>query len=165
MFGKWLEEYQKLSQKTRFISQLGAFLIALFAKLSLYDKAYYLHINNYLSVKGFSEFDGLFTSVIFQTIVLIIFALRFVLLFFKSEKTFNISQFLWLFGLIIIAIYWYISRPEPGPFGFYEMIPTPIFSYASKSFEKILILYLILSLLKKIVIITIALIKSKRIQL
>lgn len=92
MFGKWFEEYQKLSQKTRFISQSGAFLVALSAILSLYDIVYFLHIYNYLSAKGFSEFPGLFTSVIFQISVLTVFASRFVLLFFKSEKTFNISQ-------------------------------------------------------------------------
>lgn len=159
MFAKWFEEYQKLSQKTRFISQLAAFLIALFALLSIYDIVYFLHINNYLSVKGFLKFPGLFTSVIFQISVLIVFASRFVLLFFNSEKNFNISQILWLFGLIIIVIYWYILRPEPRPFEIYSTFPLPIFSYASNSFDKTLILYLILSPLKKIVTIAILLIK------
>src|SRR5688572_10310365 len=105
MFGKWFEEYQKLSQKTRFISQLGAFLIALSALSSLFDIACYLPYNE----TGFFEIYTLPIAVIFQTIVLIIFALRFILLFFKSDKTFNISQFLWLFGFIILVIYWYIS--------------------------------------------------------
>jgi len=159
MFGKWFEEYQKLSQKTRFISQLGAFLIALSALFSLFDLAYRLYI--YSSSLDFFEIYGLPTAVIFQTIVLTIFALRFILLFFKSEKTFNISQFLWLFGFLIIVIYWYISRPEPGTFGFYSTFPDPIFRHAAGIFDGIGVLYLILSPIKNLIMLLIMLIKPK----
>lgn len=164
MFGKWFEQYQKLSQRTRFISQLGAFLIALSALLSLFDIVYFLHFINYLSVKGFFKVNGLPTAVIFQTIVLTVFALRFVLLFFKSEKTFKISQFLWLFGFIILVIYWYISRPEPpepGAFGFYSTFPEPIFSHAARIFDGFGVFYLILSPVKNVITLLFTLIKSK----
>lgn len=45
MFGKWFEEYRKLSSQSRFISQLAMFFISIFTILGFYDIARVLHFN------------------------------------------------------------------------------------------------------------------------
>ena len=92
MLAKWFEEYQKLSKKTRFVSQLAAFLISVFVILSLYDIAHFFYVNP-SNTDRFFEIRLLITSVIFQSVIFIVFALRFALFFFLSKKTLFLSNF------------------------------------------------------------------------
>ena len=160
MFAKWLEEYQRLLRKTRFISQLALFLISVFTILSLYDIAHFFYFNPSKSGRFF-EIHLLFPSVIFQSVIFVIFVSRFGLSYFKSKKAFTLSQILWLIALITLLIFWYISISEPLSFGIYSTRPDPIFKHTSLIFSTLGMWYLILSPLRQITTIIIALIKSK----
>lgn len=160
MLAKLFDEYQRLSEKAGFVSKLGAFLISIFTILSLYDIFYFLYFSP-SGLKNFFEIHGLFSAVIFHALILMVFAARFVLLFFKTRKFFYFNQILWLIGLTLLAVYWFISRPVPGPFTIYSTFPDPIFSHASQMFDSVGISYLLLSLPVKFLTLIIALIKSK----
>ncbi|MDQ3063755.1 MAG: hypothetical protein M3R14_12985 [Acidobacteriota bacterium] len=86
MFAKWLEEYQRLSQKIQIFSQLVSFLIAIVSFFSLYELARFFncepeYLNKFIEVES-----RLFYSVAFQLSIFIIFASRFVALFSKQRK-------------------------------------------------------------------------------
>lgn len=160
MLTKWFEEYQWLSRKTRFISQLAAFLISVFTILSLYDIAHFFYFNPSYSGRFF-EIHLLFQSVIFQSVIFVIFVSRFVLSFLKSNTTFVFNQILSVTGIILLVIYWYVSIPEPAPFVILATRPDPLFKHSSLIFSSLAMLYLILSPLRQITTIIIAFIKSK----
>jgi hypothetical protein len=160
MFAKWFEEYQRYSERMRFLSKLSAFLVSLFAILSLYNIAYFFYIYNY----GFNtlfEIHNLFPAAVFQFAIFLIFALKFALLFFKSKKAFIFDQILWLTGIILLLSYWYFLRLEPRLFGIYSTVTEPFFRHSSPIFSSLAMLYLILSPLRQITTIIIAWIKSK----
>ena len=93
MFVEWLEEYQKLSRKTQFISQLATFLVSISSLLSLYELARFFYYGlQYL--KGFTDNEEtqFWSSIVFQIAILIAFALRFSFLLFKTSKNFWLSQ-------------------------------------------------------------------------
>ena len=95
MNSKWLEEYQRISLKTQFLSKLGTFLVFLFAFLScwkIFDALYHLSDSNLL-------WKNILISITFHLIIGIIFGVRFVLLFFSSKRSFLIGQLFWLIGL------------------------------------------------------------------
>lgn len=158
MFAKWFEEYQKLSQKTLFISQLAMFLISIFTILGFYDIVRVL----YLDSLNVFEIHGLFSAIIFQLSILIIFATRFVLTFFDKEKYFWLNQILWLSSFSLLIIYWYISIPVPGPFEMYSTFGPEIFRHASRYFDSFGMWYLILSPTRRFVIFIYSLIKVGR---
>lgn len=160
MFAKWFEEYKKLFQKTRFISQMAAFLISVFTILSLYDIAHFFYFNPSYSDRFF-EIHLLFPSVIFQSVIFIIFVSRFGLSFLKSKKAFIFNQILWIIGFSLLLFYWYISRPTQEMFRIYSTFGDSIFKHASRSFDGLGMWYLILSPLRQITTIIIAWIKSK----
>jgi len=160
MLAKWFEEHQRLSRKTRFASQLAAFLISVFTILSLYDIAHFFYFNPSYSGRFF-EIHLLFQSVIFQSVIFVIFGSRFVLSFFESKLAFTFGQILWAIALITLLIFWYISIPEPSPFGIYSTRPDPNFKHTSLIFSSLAMLYLILSPFRQITTIIIAFIKSK----
>ncbi len=159
MFAKWLEECQRLFQKTRFISQLAAFLISIFALLSLYDLARFFNENpKYL--KEFIEESGLLSSISFQVSILIVFASKFVLLFFRTTKTFWLNQVLCLVGLILLASYWVFSKPTSGSFQIYSTY-TIIFRHASRSLELYGLYYLLFSPVRQFITLIYSLIKVR----
>lgn len=159
MFAKWFGEYQRLAKKLRFLSKLSAFLISLFAVLSLYNIAYFFYIDNYGFNKIF-EIHNLFSAIIFQIVIFLIFALKFCLLFFESKRAFVLSQISWLTGIILLLSYWYFLRLEPAAFGIYSTVPEPFFRHSSPVFSGLGMLYLILSPLRQIITVIIAFIKS-----
>ncbi len=160
MLAKWFEEYRKVSKETRLISQLAMFLFSIFTILSLYDIAHFFYFNP-SALNRFFEINLLFPAVIFQSVILIIFAARFVLLLFKSKKAFAFNQVFWLIGFTLLISYWCISRPVPGPFVIYSTFGDSIFRHASRIFDGLGMWYLILSPLHKIITIIVAIIKSK----
>ncbi len=161
MFGKWLDEYQKLSQKTRFISQLAAFLLSLFSLLSLYDIVKFFS-NNPQALESFIEESNLISSIIFQISIVIVFGVRFILTFVKKEKVFWINQTLWLIGFSLLAVYWYISRPVPGPFEMYSTFGPELFRHTSQYFGAFGIYYLVLSPIQRFIKLIYALLKFRR---
>ena len=160
MFAKWLEEYQRLSGKLRFLSQLAAFLLSLFAVLSLYNIAYLFRLDNYAFNQLF-EIHFLFPAVIFHLVIFVTFAAKFALLFFKSKRFLYLNHILWIIGLIVLANYWYFSILEPIPFGLYSMEPPSNFRHASGMFDFVGVWYLLLSLPVRFLTLIIALIKSR----
>lgn len=162
MFAKWLEEYQRLSQEPRFLSQLAIFLVSIFSLLSLYQTARFFYYEPQL-LSGFTETEGtrFWSSIVFQILIFMAFASRFSLLFFKTSKSFWISQVLYLIGITLLAFYWLISRP---PDGYYKFFPDQwiVFNHASTSLEFFGLTYLILSPIRQSITFIYSLVKVKR---
>jgi hypothetical protein len=166
MFAKWLEEYERLSKATRFISKLGTFLVSLFAFLSCWQIFNALSYNP--SAAG-SLWNNILVSIIFHLIIGIIFAIKFALLFFNSKRIFWLAQMFWLTGLLSIigfvaatrfTLYGSLFKPSSSiDFG---MDNYPIFLlYTSYSFEFFVFLYLFASQIRQIITAVLAFIKSK----
>lgn len=168
MSAKRIEEYEKLSQETRFLSQLSAFLISIFSLLSLYEiirgiyfEFFYLETpQDFEHFKSFLEESGIVYAVIFQLSIASIFAFRFALHFFKSRRVFWLNQITWLIGFIILVSYWLALKPPDNIFGLYSTYPSPVFfRHASQSFEFSGIGYLLLSPIQKVIILIMSLTK------
>lgn len=159
MVAKWFEEYRRNSQKTLFLSKLGAFLVSLFSILSLYNIARIFYIENYELQRVF-EIHLLFTAVLFQSAIFLVYAVKFGSLFFKAKKSFVFNQWLWVIGLLFLILYWYISIPEPNPFVL-SGGRTEIFRHSNPIFNAIGIYYLILSPIHRIITAVISYFKSK----
>lgn len=160
MFAKWFEEYRSLAEKTSFISKLAAFLVALFALLSLYDIARFFYLNPSES-QLFFKMQLLSTAVVFQLLILFIFLSRFVLLFVNSKHASVYRLILLIVGLILLAVYLYLSVPEPAALETYSRNADMLFRHASPLFSFIAFSYLILSPLRQIITIITAFIKSR----
>lgn len=159
MLAKWFEEYQELSEKTSFISKLGTFSVAIFAVLSLYDIARFFYDNPSKSDRFF-EIHLLSTAVVFQLLILFIFASRFVLLFVNSKHASIYRLILLIAGLVLLAVYFYLSIPESTGFGYsHELLS--LFRHASQLFSFIAFWYLILSPLRQIITMITAFVKSR----
>lgn len=159
MFGNWLGEYRKLSEKWRFVSKLAAFLISVALLFSFYQSIEFYFSDRYSLVPS-EEFEFLLYNL-FQFAIFIVFASRFFLLFFKSKKTFWIAQSLSIIGLILISVYFYISMPGENSFTFSDTHPFDLFIYSNRQFGFYGVSYLILSPLKLLVISIVAFFKSK----
>lgn len=157
MFAKWLEEYRRLSEKSRFLSKLSAFFLSMFTLLSLLAWLNYSEFIIHLTPDEKAEY---WLSIFFQLAVFIVFASRFVLLFFNTRKIFWFSQILSFLGLIILASYWLESRPSDS---YYKFFPDEwvIFRYAFPTLEWFGLYYLILSPARKILTLILAILKSK----
>jgi hypothetical protein len=158
MLGKSIEEYQNISRKTRFISQLAAFLIAIFSAFSLYDlagffKKYPEELNSFI------ENTGLLSSVAFQASISIVFAAKFVLLIFNTKKVFWLNQLLSVVGLALFVSFWWWSKPADTGFGIYST-NVEYFRHASRGFH-LGLYYLFLSPLYHLFTVVVALFKSK----
>ena len=161
MFAKWCKEYQRLSQKTRFLSQLAAFLVSIFSFLSLYELARFFYYEPQF-LKGLMENEEtqFWSSIIFQIAILMAFALRFSLLFFKTSKSFWLSQGLCFIGMILLASYWLVSRP---PDDYYKFFPNEwvIFKHASQSLQLYGLYYLLLSPIRQLITFIVSLINQR----
>jgi hypothetical protein len=161
MFSNRFEKFKELSEKTRLISQLSAFFISIFSFLNLYDLAGIFNAE-FQNLKEFLEVEGLKTAILFQAAILLVFAVRFVLLFFKTKKAFWLNQILWLIGLTLFISYFSISRvPENLNYGLYSTRPE-VFRHASRSFDFLGIWFLILSPLRQFLTLVMAIIKSSK---
>ena len=166
MFAKWLEEYRKLSQKTRFVSKLGTFLVSLFAFLScwrLLDAAY----QNPIALDRL--WNNILISVICHVLIGVIFVIRFGSLFFNTTRSFWVAQTFWLIGLSALFSFFTITR-----FTFYGGFFAPIsninfgmhdyeifFLYTSYQFTFFGVFYFFASPVRQILTAIFAFIKSK----
>lgn len=161
MFKKWIDEYKRVSEKTRFVSQLAAFIISLFSILSLYNLVWWFKIEEFSSLSEFLNVYQMPSAIIFQVAIAIVFAARFSLFFFKSEKSFRFNQIFLVIGFILLGSYWFISRPvDDLPFKIYSMY-TSIFRHASWSFDVVGWLFIISSPIKEVCFVLAAFLKSK----
>lgn len=166
MFAKWLEEYQRLLKETRFISKLGTFFVSLFAFLSCWG------IFNAISYNPSainSQWSNIKVSIAFHFVIGIVFAIRFVLLFFNSKRSFWLAQIFWaicefsILGFFVatrFALYGGLFRP-PSEISF-GMHDYPIFFlYADNSFIFFACIYFFASPIRQIITAFIAFTKSK----
>ncbi|MDQ3132569.1 MAG: hypothetical protein M3Q99_17620 [Acidobacteriota bacterium] len=161
MFAKWLEEYQKLSQKMRFLSQLTAFLISIIAILSL--DSYWKLIYEYPSYLDYNLGKALLISV-FQFGIGLTFAIRFTLLFSKSKEFFITTQILRLVGFALIISYWSYSINDDlkmQALGIYELKPGGLLE-ATQSLSVASWIYIFCSSLRQFITLIFALIKVRK---
>ena len=148
MSAKWFGCYKDFFYKTRFISQLSAFLVSLFSLLSFYDllwSGYYNPLYVEANKKVF-----LF-SIAFHIFLFLIFAIRFTLLWFSSNKSFLLAQFLWLIGLTGLLIYSFsMSEPKIGHH------QTEYFLLISSSLFSLISLYIVLSPIRQLTVLMIS---------
>lgn len=163
---KWFEEYRNISQKTLFLSKLGAFAVFLFAFLSLWSifRASYLN---------FDSIESLWTNIIIAIILHLIigmtFLTRFIFLFFNSAISFLYSQIFWLISIALIigahiatrfALYGSLFKSVRWiDFGI-DFYPSFLL-FADYSLEAFLFIYLLMSPIHRIIIAIISYFRSK----
>lgn len=168
MFAKWLEEYQKLFQQTRFISQLGTFLVALFAFLSCWKLSVALSkVPNFLS----ENWNEVLLAISFHLLTAVVFSGRFISLFFKSKRSFWFGQVLWLVCLLTVLGYYmatnfaiygnFFQSSSKISFGLSGDLPYDFWLYADGSFAFFTLIYLIFSPVRQLITAIVAFIKSK----
>lgn len=160
MFAKWLEEYRNLTEKWQFISKLAAFTISIFTVLSVYDVICFYYYDLSDANAQFIVELRIIPAIIFQVSILLIFVLRFVLLFYNTRNLFWCNQVLYLIGLLLITTYWFYSLPPGNDFQVYSTYPN-VFIRASRSFDNVALGYLIFSPLKCFIAVLAAFVKSK----
>jgi hypothetical protein len=166
MFAKWLEEYRRLSRKTQFISQLGTFLVSLFAFLSCWSIFKAISYNpsavNLL-------WNNILISITFHLVIGVFFTGRFVLLFFSSKRSLWFAQLFQVISLLSIAgfflatrfiLYGGLFRPS-ADIGFGTDCYPVFLLYASSSFEFFVFIYFFASPIRQIITAFIAFNKSK----
>ncbi len=171
MFVKRLDEYQRNFLKTRIVSQLPTFLIALVSLLSLYTN---LHAAYLFPEYVESNRQYFWIPVAFHILAALFFSSRFVLLFFNSKKSFWLSQLFWLYGLI--TLFAWCAYTKDSPYGFfyelfqfsYSSAPPSSHSYytnfrnASYSLDALGSAYFFLSPIRQFIILIHSIIKAKR---
>jgi hypothetical protein len=166
MFSKWNENYQRLFGESRFLSQLAIFGMVILSILNFYELIRFINSEffqpEYTSeTSGFNSFwaeERIF--IIFQFVILIVFAFRFALSFFNSAKTFWINEFLCLIGFSVLISYWIASRPSKI---YYEFFPNELVTFRQTIplMGSYWLCYLFLSPIRRFIIFIIALTKSK----
>lgn len=162
MIKKWFEEYKRLSEKTVFLSKFASFIIAIFTLLSLYDFVRFFYTEpDFWNSFTETEKAEFWVAIVFQLSIFIFFTLRFSLLFFKTPKFFWLAQSLYFVGFILLASYWFVSRP---PIGYYEFFPNEwvVFRHSSRSLDLYGLYYLLLSPVRRFATLIISLIKVRK---
>ena len=163
MFEKWYESNRKL----RFLSQLSTFLITLFSILSFYDMLVAISYNKSAlnSVK-----NNLVISGIFHIALGLLFASRFIVLFFNAKRFFVISQIVWsvcIFSIIayhlttrftLYGAYFPTSSISLGVDNYYPIVN---FLYAGNGFGFLIFFYCFLSPARQVITLISAYFKSK----
>lgn len=167
MFAKWLDEYEKNLGNTRFISQLAAFLIAIFAFLGCGRIIEVLFYNPSVLNHNWNDF---LISIIFHLIVGILFSVRFILLLFRSKKIFWFSQSIWFICVSAILGFYIATRfviygsfypPESSVSFGMDNYPI-LFLYAQYTFEALMGFYLLSSPVRQIITAVYSLIKIRK---
>lgn len=166
MSAKWVEEYKNFSQETRFVSQLGTFVVSMFAFLSCWGLfVALLNTPNFLN-ENWSE---VLVSITFHLLTGVFFVVRFIWLFFNSKRSFWFGQTFWLICRLTIFAYYaatrfflYGSFFQPKSYVSFGLQNSPInLLYADDSFAGFSWIYLFTSPIRQIITLIVALIKSK----
>lgn len=161
MFSKWLNEFRNLSQKRRFISKLGTFVIAIYALLNIYGFGKALSLNNIGLAEVFGNIRNephFLISFTFQISILLVFTTRFTLNFFNQSKIFWINQILWLIGFSLFIALWDYTRPKSAIE--FAIFHRATFANFSQQYEGIAILYLFSSPVWRTTVAIISFVKS-----
>jgi hypothetical protein len=162
---KFIESYENNLVKFRFISKISPFLIAIFIMLEIGDFFTNLQMN-----PAFFENNqnSVVLSLLFQTLIAILFISRFILLWFKKSKFIWLSQLVWLFSwLTILAYYFVTSKIYYGTvsgnseFRCYDCIYYDTFLHASTGLTITLIFYLFFSPIQQIIMLTASFLNRK----
>jgi hypothetical protein len=89
MFSNWFEQYKSLMQRTRFLSQLGAFWMFVFAFLELWNTWIAISKGDYIADDTWSE---IFRIGVIHASIGIAFALRFFHLLFYRPNTSSLPK-------------------------------------------------------------------------
>src|SRR5687768_6672775 len=122
---QWSDNYQQIFQKTRLLSQIPVFVLAIVAFFEIGNSLYWFS-------KTENPADWVIPSIIRGFLLAFLFLARFLLLFSKSKISFCISQGIWLIYFVTL---WNIF----------------IFHHHPSSFELFVWLYLFGSLTRQIV--------------
>lgn len=161
MFSKWINEFKTITQKGRFISKLGTFVIALFTLLNIYGFGRVLYFNNIGLDQVFGNIRNephFFISFAFQISILLVFTTRFTLNFFNQSKIFWMNQILWLIGFSLFIALWDYSRPKSAIEA--AIFHRGTFANFSRQFDAVAILYLFLSPIWRVIVAIISFVKS-----
>jgi hypothetical protein len=98
-FSRFSNEYAQTFQKTRLISQIPLFVIAIINFMEI------LRIIQAISQTENVSWEAVKAAIVFPILIGAIFFSRFLLLFSVAKTSFWISQILWLFSLITIHFF------------------------------------------------------------
>ena len=152
MLARWIENYRKFFYKTRFVSQLPAFLISIFSMFSLYQLIWSGYYNLHYVQANLNE--CLFAAA-FHLFLFLTFSIRFVLLFFNSKNGFWLSQSFWLISFAGTLTYCIIS----GSSGTGHHAPVN-FLYVSSTLLALIAFYLVLSPIWQLTVLVVSLFYS-----
>lgn len=103
---KFIESYKQNLDKTQLLSKVASFLIALILLAEVFSNVGVLFFIEY---KWTEAYYNLVKIVSLQTVVGIIFAVRFILLFLKKPNSIWVSQIVWFIGWFSVLVYLWIS--------------------------------------------------------
>ena len=164
----WLNEYRVNYLKTRFVSQLSAFLISLFSLFSLWSL---LRAGNFYPDYVRNHLEEFWISAGFHFLIIVFFGLRFTLLFFNSKKSFWSSQFIWILILINLSIwcaftnhsfygfFYEIAKPTSGTTITFDEFPQTNLIYASNTLDYFATSYFFLSPIRQFLTLVISVFK------
>lgn len=138
---RWNERYVETFRQTRLLTQLFSFCVALILLISFVQSV----IFNY-SFKGEVSpkvWQDVTNELTLQLFVALLFASRFVLLFFKKNTYFWLSQIVWLITYLVI-----LSQLHSTEFGGCTKNLLPMFG---ENFSYVFVAYLIFSPLRQLV--------------
>lgn len=99
----FIESYQQNLNKTRLLSKIASFLIAVIFLIEFFTNAYHFLISTNF---GWTEPGrDLLTILIFQLVISLIFVTRFILFYLKKPKSIWTLQTVWFIGCIFIFAY------------------------------------------------------------
>lgn len=98
----FIESYKQNLDKTRLLSQIASFLIAVILLVEVFSNIGVLFFTEY---KWTEAYYSLLKILTFQVIVGIIFSIRFILLFLKKPNSVLYSQIVWLISWFSVFVY------------------------------------------------------------
>lgn len=161
----WKEDYLRVSLRFRLVSIVGIALLVFAGTFSLIGIANF--VKEGISGAFWQEtgFD-LTISVLLHCTVILIICIRSLLLLRGSPKWFWLSELFWSLTILTYAgwaiwTYWSVYDCfYAGRFTCVDVSP-PLIKYASMGFQRISILYILLSFLKHFVLVIVSLFKNR----
>lgn len=141
-FKIWLKNYQSLFQKSRLLSQIASFVIAISIGLEIAGIPLAVSKTEIISTEWYQQ---LMLEVILMSGIVVLFGSRFFLLFSSKARLFWISQLIWL---ICITLLWIVAFPSIIG----EFFSIYLFPNFSVLFTYFLIFYLLMSPIRQLVI-------------
>ena len=142
MFIRWVQQYQSFMERTRLISQLGAFWFSLLSIINLSSLCYAVYRN--YELVGSELFWHSVEVASFLVLIFIVFGIRFILLYRLPIRHYIFVPISWFLGAILLTAYLlcfdysFWIRGDSSSFGIYDIreidpfiTQGPIFIFAS----------------------------------